>query len=483
MGEWMIAEYMDSIDGHLHIDGVDVVPLVRQHGTPLFVFSEQRLRHNVEEIMSAFQNRKVPTRVFFASKANSNIAVLQVIKDTGIDIEVNSGGELFKALEAGIQPNQIIFNGVAKTELEIRKAIERQIFCINVDSAFELERVMKIARELNTRANIALRIVPEVETGSYGGLETGTHETKFGISGDELLESYRTALRNPESLDLIGLHMHIGSQTAHKENYKDAFLELLKKAAELYNETGYLVQHFNVGGGIPVSFIKEGDEYLRQILANDSKHQLSNVYAMLKAGLTVNDVVDATVGQLENVDASKEELDSINPNFRNALSEISVFIEPGRKIVADAAVLLTTVQNFKKRDFTGETWLLLDAGFNTIIESFDYHWYFHAIAANKATQCADHPYKLAGPLCDSGDEFLDIDGLNRLPDYRMLPGDMQPGDVVAFLDVGAYSLEQMSQYNGQPRAAALMIRDDRNVQVIRMRDTYEDLISHDVFLK
>jgi len=481
MGEWQNPGYLEEIGGILHVDGVNVIDLAEQYGTPLFIFSEARIRHNVEEIKSAFQHPLMKTRVFYASKANSNLAVLQIIKDAGLDVEVNSGGELYKALMVGFRPDQIIFNGVAKTEREISEAVERQIFCINVESSYELDQIVRIARSLGTRANIALRTVPEVKIGTYGSLETGTHAKKFGISEDELLDSYREALRHPEHLALIGLHMHIGAQIINPEKYKAGFRALLTKAATLYEATGHWVSHLNIGGGLPVPFIKKGDKYLSQMIISDPSHQLGNVYGMLKADTSLEDIAQATIGQLEDGKFSQM-LDSIGEGFQRVLSDICIILEPGTRVVADTAVLLTTVQNYKKRRTTGDTWLLLDAGFNTLLDILAYNWYFHAIAANKADGRAERPYKLAGPLCDSGDIYHDSEGLGRLPDYRMLPDEMKPGDLIAFLDVGAYTLEQMCQYNGQPRAAALLIRQHGNVQVIRRRDTYEDLVSHDVLV-
>lgn len=479
MGVWQIPGYLEEIGGVLHIDGVNAVHLAERYGTPLFVFSEARIRHNAEEIQNAFRHPLVNTRVFYASKANSNLGVLQIIKDAGLDIEVNSGGELYKALKVGFRPEQIIFNGVAKTEQEISEAVERQIFCINVESLYELERILHTARRMDTRANIALRIVPEVETGTYGSIETGTHGTKFGISEDELLDIYRKALEHPRHLNLMGLHMHIGAQITRPEKYKAGFEALLTKAIALYEATGHGVSHLNIGGGLPVPFMKKGDGYLNQT-SSDPGRQPGHRYDMFKADISLKEIAGAIIGQLE--DRFSRKPGAVGEGFPKALSDLCLILEPGTRVVADTAVLLTTVQNCKRRRLTGDTWLLLDAGFNTLLDILAYHWYFHAVAANKTHGRADRPYKLAGPLCDSGDVYHDSEGLNRLPDYRMLPEGMKPGDVIAFLDVGAYTLEQMCQYNGQPRAAALLIRQDRRVEVIRRRETHEDLISHDVLL-
>src|SRR5260221_5563861 len=183
---WQIPNYLEDRSGVLHIAGANARELADRYGTPLFVFSEARIKQNIVEIRAAFERPGISVRIYYASKANGNIAVLETVKASGIDIEVNSGGELYKALTVGFYPNQIVYNGVAKTERELGEAIQHAIGCINVDSAFELERIIAIASRHHKRANIALRIAPEVITGSHGGLETGTSLSKFGIADDEI---------------------------------------------------------------------------------------------------------------------------------------------------------------------------------------------------------------------------------------------------------------------------------------------------------
>jgi len=158
-----------------------------------------------------------------------------------------------------------------------------------------------------------------------------------------------------------------------------------------------------------------------------------------------------------------------------------LILEPGSRIIADTAVLLSTIENAKTRP-NGDSWLLLDAGFNTLMDILGYNWYFHALAAGKLSAETTSAYKLGGPLCDSGDVYHDSEGYGRLPDYRLLPAGMQPDDLIAFLDVGGYTLEQMNQYNGQPRAAAVLIRQNGQVQLIRRRESYTDLLAHDLEL-
>src|SRR4029450_724428 len=163
------------------------------------------------------------------------------------------------------------------------------------------------------------------------------------------------------------------------------------------------------------------------------------------------------------------------------LEGVTILLEPGRSIIADAGVLLTSVRNIKRRPETGDVWLLTDAGFNLLLSMTTYKWYYHVVSAARADAAAEEPYKVAGPLCDSGDVYFDIEREGRLPDYRKLPADVQPNEVLALLNCGAYSLAQMFHYNGRPLPAAVLVRKDEKVDLIRRRDTYEELIVSDVW--
>jgi diaminopimelate decarboxylase len=163
------------------------------------------------------------------------------------------------------------------------------------------------------------------------------------------------------------------------------------------------------------------------------------------------------------------------------LDPVTILLEPGRSIIADAGTLLTTVRNIKRRPETGDVWLLTDAGYNLLLSMNNYKWYYHLISASRAGEAHETDYKVAGPLCDSGDVYFDIEREGRLPDYRRIPAGIQPGEVLALLNSGAYSLAQMFPYNGRPLPAAVMIREDGTVDLIRRRDTYEDLLANDVW--
>ncbi len=206
---WTIPEFLEVNNGHLSISGSDSLELIRKYGSPLFVFSEARIRSNIERLKLASTAVERPIRFFYASKANSNMAVLKTVLDSGIDVEVNSGGELFKALRVGFKSEQIIFNGTSKSDVELDEAVSAGIHAINVDSVYEIQLVEESVKRLSAKmdgapkpARIALRLVPEIGTRSHLGLQTALLTSKFGISSSEVLPAFRRALQNPDSISL-----------------------------------------------------------------------------------------------------------------------------------------------------------------------------------------------------------------------------------------------------------------------------------------
>jgi len=226
---------------------------------------------------------------------------------------------------------------------------------------------------------------------------------------------------------------------------------------QLFKKTGHRLTHINIGGGLPVNYLPrtpmsaEIDEKERQMLSAylDPREVLSS--ALKEAG-----------GQNSGL-----------------LEEVTIVVEPGRRIIGDAGLLLTRVCNIKERPETNETWLLTDAGYSLMVSMAMYKWYYHLISASRADEAPSARYKVAGPLCDSGDIYFDMEKGTRLPAYRLLPESTGPGDLLALLNTGAYALDQASQYNGRPIPAVVMIRESGEVAIARRRETYEDLFSKD----
>ena len=253
---WAIPGYLEISNGHLAINGVDAIELVREYESPLFVFSAPRIRSNIQRLQQAAAAVDKPIRFFYASKANSNMAVLKTVRDAGIDIEVNSGGELFKALRVGFRPDQIIFNGTSKSDEELDQAVSAGIYAINIDSIYEsdwsktaVKRVRDLQGDSIPPARVTLRLVPEIGTRSHLGLQTALLTSKFGISSSEVLEAFRRGLQNPDLVQVCGIHIHVGSQTPDVEPFAEAFRSMWEHLLTIHRETGHTLEHINLGGG------------------------------------------------------------------------------------------------------------------------------------------------------------------------------------------------------------------------------------------
>ena len=442
-------EYLTVRDGHLCLDGADLVELAARRETPFYVYSERRLRDNVAALRGAFAARHPRSEVFYASKACSSLWFLGVVRAAGANVEVNSGGELEKALRAGFEPCRIVFNGVAKTRAEIAAAVTAGVRALLVDSLYELDRIAGVASEVGRPAAVAPRIDVHVPTATHPGLETA-HGGKAGIDRDDTAEAFGRAAADPW-LEPAGLHLHVGSQITSVEPYREALSAALDLVAEAEAAAGVRLRFLDAGGGFAVPFA-EGDprdagDYFRSAVSLD-----------------------------EYAAAVCDELVARRP-------DLVLFVEPGRSIAASAGVLVTRVENEKTkrvRDGAGrvtgeERWLTVDAGFNTLLEHTNYAWYFRSLAANRAGEPADTPFRLAGPLCDGGDVFLGDDGTP----FRRFPAATGPGDVIAFRDAGGYTLEMMSEYNARPRAAAYAVTAAGEVVEVRGRETVEDLVRLD----
>jgi diaminopimelate decarboxylase len=472
LGGWTVPGYLESRNGHLTMDGVDLVAVARSRGTPLYVYSERRLRENARAMLAGFRALRPRTTLCYASKACSNLRVLHVLREEGVAIEVNSAGELFKASAAGFRPDQIVFNGVSKSRRDLAEGMSPPIKAINIDSLFEIERCIAVARELRTTANIALRIVPGLVSGTSPGNQTGSAATKFGILESELGQALALARGATDAIRVSGLHVHVGSQLTDPALYRRAAEVLADHTATAEAALGYPIEHVNIGGGFPVVYVKSAQESLDP--------------GYFRTEVTSRDIAAAALPTLaDRLGANKE-----------------IVIEPGRSMVSDTAVLLSTVEGVKDRGPT--RWLYLDAGYNTLVESYTYKWYYHSLTANKTSDTELRRFRLAGPLCDNGDAFFDVDGeatvqrliaelpeleakratleklLVRLPGYRELPASTAPGDLVAFLDTGAYTLDQMTPNNGRERAEVAIVTVAGAVETLRRRDSRLDLVMNEV---
>ena len=467
---WTIPGFLEVRNQHLTINGVDALDLVHEFDSPLFVFSEPRILHNIRRLQKAAEVVDRPIKFCYASKANSNMAILKTVLNSGIDVEVNSGGELFKALKVGFQPGQIIFNGTSKSDEELDEAVRAGIYAINVDSVFEIGLVEESVDRLRARgenvppARIALRLVPEIGTRSHLGLQTALLTSKFGISSSEVLTAFRRGLQHPDKVHVCGIHIHVGSQTPDVEPFADAFKSMWEHLVTIHHETGHTLEHINLGGGIPVNYLRD-----RSQADQLPEHERDMLGAELEPSAVLKEALRVARASAQLAGAE------------HLLDRVTILLEPRRSIIADAGLVLTTVRNIKTRPETCDVWLLTDAGYNIMLSMNNYKWYYHLISASRAAAPSERDYKVAGPLCDSGDVYFDIEREGRLPDYRKLPANVEPNEVLALLNCGAYSLAQMFHYNGRPLPAAVLVRAGEKVDLIRRRDTYEELIANDVW--
>jgi diaminopimelate decarboxylase len=540
---WEISGFLDIKENHLHIDGTDAVDLVRRFGSPLFVFSESRIRHNIARLKRVASVIDRPLKLCYAGKAASTMGILRAVRDAECDLEVNSGGELWKGLKAGFRGDQIIFNGTSKEIWEIEMAVEASIYAIQVDSLYELSLISDTAKRLGKTANVSLRLVPEIETNTHSGLQTALLTSKFGMMPDEAFAAFREYKDSPE-LNLAGIHLHIGSQNPDPEVYTEALEKLFEAMIRIHAESGVKLRHVNLGGGFPVNYSR-GNTY-----PEPPERVRKEMEDMLEKGYIESNHPDGRVTRSpipkqwvesaarEKMFAADYEPESaiaeawkhlrakaLETAAEDLLDDLTILLEPGRSIIADAGICVTTVRNIKDRplaninhsikdaatakleadkkkrsendlnlsfgmyatefsftdtSITSEHWLLTDAGFNLLLSMETYKWYYHLISAERADADHNFPYKVAGPLCDGGDVYFDIEGEGRLPDHRLLPKNIEPGEVLALLNCGAYSFSQASEYNGRPLPAIVLIKSDGTPELIRKRDSLEDLIRNDI---
>jgi diaminopimelate decarboxylase len=528
---WEIENFLYVRDGQLHISGVNAVELAREHGTPLFVFSESRIRHNIDRLKKAADVIDCPLKLCYAAKANSTMAILRTVKEAGSDIEVNSGGELWKALKIGFTGDQIIFNGTSKEVWEIENAINAGIYAIQVDSLYELSLIEETAKRLGKKANVSLRLVPEIETGTHSGLQTALLTSKFGMMPDEAFSAFRTYKDSPH-LDLCGIHLHIGSQNPDPIVYSEALALLFDSMLRIFTESGIRLKHINLGGGFPVNYLRDETRFSKQTPKNlETLQNLTDFGTGIEtASSQIHKELERQAGRHTMLSANFEPRDAICDAWErirlkvavtgseHLIAKLTILLEPGRSIISDAGICLTSVRNTKSRPLpeisielhehlektrrgttgvsfgiydlergfvrsgiTNEHWLLTDAGFNILLSMETYKWYYDLISAERPGESHSFPYKVAGPLCDGGDVYFDIEGENRLPPYRLLPEKVQPGEVLALLNCGAYSLAQASQYNGRFLPPVVLIRENGQVDLVRKRDEFGDLIVNDIF--
>jgi len=403
-------------EGELYCEDVPLSRIAKEVGTPCYVYSHHTLVRHFRVYDSAFQN--IPHIVAFAMKSNSNLAVLRLMAKEGSGVDIVSGGELFRALQAGVSPNKIVFAGVGKKPDEIRDALKAGILMFNVESPAELQAINEVAASMGVKARVALRINPDIDPKTHPYISTGLKKSKFGIAADRAIEEFKIAAAFSH-IEVVGLHAHIGSQLTQVAPFVESLKKVLTMVQTLAEE-GIPIRYLNIGGGL---------------------------------GITYSD---------ETPPEPKDLAEAIFPLVRDL--KCVLIMEPGRVIVGNAGVLLTKVLYTKD----GETkrFLIVDAAMNDLIRPslYDAHHDIRPVFESVA-RAAKRTVDVVGPVCESGD-FLAKD--------RVMP-EMNAGDLMAVMSAGAYGFVMSSNYNSRPRVPEVLVHEGQ-IHVIRARESYEDLV-------
>lgn len=403
-----------AINGVLHAESVSLEAIAREFGTPCFVYSRAAIESAYRQYEQACAGREA--LVCYAVKANSNLAVLNLLARLGAGFDIVSAGELARVLAAGGSPEKILFSGVGKTEAEMRQALAAGILCFNVESEPELERLDAVARSMGKRAPISLRVNPDVDAQTHPYISTGLKENKFGVPYDDAPRLYRKAAALP-GLRVTGIDFHIGSQLTQIAPF-EAALEKILEFVDMLEATGLPLEHFDLGGGLGIRYLDETppaiDQYLKALFAR------------------------------------------LGPRRQRIL------LEPGRSIVGNAGILLTRVEYLK----TGadRNFAVVDAAMNDLMRPALYEAWHEVVPVSRSVAPALR-YDVVGPVCESGD---------WLARGRQLS--IAAGELLAILSAGAYGMSMSSNYNSRPRAAEVMVDGDRHY-LVRPREPLESLFS------
>ncbi len=403
--------YRDDV---MFCEDVPVSEIAEQVGTPFYLYSHATLQHHFLTFEKAFEG--VPCLICFSAKSNSNIAVLRLFASLGGGLDIVSGGELFRGLQAGIPPDRIVFSGVGKREDEIAYALESGILMFNVESFQELESINQCGARLGKRAPIALRVNPDVDPRTHPYISTGLRENKFGLDMKSAAEAYKTAATFP-NVEVIGISCHIGSQVTEVAPFVDA-LHRIKELISVLENFGLSISYLDLGGGLGITYDQESPPH-------------PNEYG-------------------------KALLDALGD------SRFTLVFEPGRVIVGNAGILVTRVLYTKRLET--KDFVIVDAAMNDLVRPSLYKA-FHAIERVVKDRQGTIRADVVGPICESGD-FLAKD--------RDIPH-VEVGDLLAVMSAGAYGFTMSSNYNSRPRVPEVMVKDDQ-FYVVRARESYEDLI-------
>ncbi len=402
-------------NGELYAEEVPVREIAKRVGTPFYLYSAATLKRHFQVFDQAFA--RIPHLVCYSVKANSNLAVLRLLAREGSGADIVSGGELYRALKAGIPPQKIVFSGVGKTAKEMREALRAGILMFNVESLGELRLLSKEARRLKTKAPVAIRVNPDVDPKTHPYISTGLKKNKFGLDVKTALEAYRLAQKDPH-LDIVGIDCHIGSQLTQVSPFVEA-LRRIKAFVQRLEDEGIRPRYLDLGGGLGIVYGNEAppppEEYASALIQE--------------------------LGDLE----------------------VTLILEPGRVLVGNAGILVTKVLYFKETP--AKKFLIVDAGMNDLLRPAFYQAYHEIVPVNQKER-PEAVVDVVGPICETGD-FLAQD--RRLPLVK-------PGELLAVMSAGAYGFVMASNYNSRPRPPEVLVHGDQFF-VVRRRENYARLVA------
>ena len=410
-------------NGVWYAEEIPLADLAKEFGTPLYVYSKKALTEAYQAYDRACVDAKGErrARIHYAMKANSNLAVIDCFKNLGAGFDLVSGGELARALAIGAEPSSLVFAGVGKSAAEIAQALQVGVKCINVESIAELDKINRVAKDLNCRAPISLRVNPDVDAQTHPYISTGLKGNKFGIAYNEVFKTYREAVQLSQ-IDIVGIDCHIGSQITTTEPYLDALDKVLDLVEQLKKE-GIIIHHLDLGGGLGIAYGAE----------------------------TPPDITEFTNALLNRI-------------AERGFAHLDVILEPGRSLVGNAGVLLTQVEYLKPG--VEKNFCIVDAAMTELLRPALYEAH-HGIVPIKTKTAKSVVYDIVGPVCESGD-WLGRD--------RALA--VEEGDVLAILSAGAYGFVMASNYNTRPMPAEILV-DGKNAYIVRERQKVADLFAHE----
>jgi diaminopimelate decarboxylase len=408
-------DYFNYRDGQLFAEEVALAAVAEQYGTPAYVYSRATIERHWRAFDAALTG--VDHLVCYAVKANSNLAVLNLMARLGSGFDIVSGGELERVVAAGGDPARVVFSGVGKRVDEIQRALQLGIHCFNVESESELERINAVAEMLGVKAPVSLRVNPDVDAKTHPYISTGLKENKFGIAIKDAPAVYARAA-GMSHLRIIGVDCHIGSQLTEVKPFVDALERVLQLVDHLYDQ-GIALSHIDLGGGLGITY-------------NHETPPLPGDYAA--------PLLDMLAGR-----------------------DLKVIIEPGRAIVGNAGVLLSRVEYLKHNE--DKNFAIIDAAMNDLMRPALYQSWMNIIPVAPRNDAVPRHYDVVGPICETGD-FLGKD--------RELA--LKEGDLLAIRSAGAYGFTMSSNYNTRARAVELMV-DGGQVHVVRERETFAQLIA------